>query len=126
MFLVGLLSWWYGDGLVNQYTLLERRTKRTASFFSISTLLKTLFYPYKQISAGIDDSSFVSTMRSLGDQLISRIIGSFVRTSTVVIGMIVLVMQFVLSVLGALLWIATPVIPIFSAIMFAIGWVPGW
>lgn len=126
MFLVGLFSWWYGRGWVSQWGRVVDRWMRTVHFFSIGQLLRTLFSPYRQISANIQGDSFAQEMRAFFDQLISRIIGSIVRGFTILFGLIVIYLQIVFEVIVMILWWFLPLLPVIGALLFALGWVPSW
>ena len=69
MLMFSLLSWWYSDGWKTFTGELLHGLRNTADFFSISSLFKTFFAPFRQISA---HEKFL-------DRLISRIVGSAVR-----------------------------------------------
>lgn len=64
--------------------------------------------------------------RAFTDQLISRIIGSFVRGSTIILGIVTIFLQAVYEIVIMLAWWVVPLLPIIGAVMFAIGWVPIW
>lgn len=126
MFMVGLISWWYGQGWVGQWGRVVRRWGRTVQFFSIGQLLGTLFSPYRQISAHGGGDSFPEAIRSFFDKLISRIIGSIVRTITILVGLAVISAQIVVETVVTMFWLLLPAVPVVCAIMFALGWVPSW
>ena len=125
--MVGLISWWYGRGWVGQWKLIAQRFTATLEFFSIGQLLGTLFSPFRQISAnGTSDGSIGSAFRAFIDQLISRIIGAFVRFFTVLIGLVVIALQAIYECIVMIAWWFVPVLPIIGFIMLAVGWVPTW
>lgn len=126
MFLVGLVSWWYGSGLVGQWQRMIGRFIRTFSFFSIGQLLATLFAPYRQIAASVGGDSFGQVIRGFFDQLVSRVIGAIVRFLTVIIGLIAIVFHGFVELLIVVAWVLLPLLPIAAALLFAIGWVPSW
>lgn len=127
MFLVGLISWWYGRGWMGQWKRIAGRFAATLEFFSIGQLLGTLFSPFRQISANtVSDGSPGSMLRAFGDQLISRIIGSIVRFGTIIFGVIVIVLQALYEVIIMIFWWFLPLLPIVGFILLAIGWVPSW
>jgi len=127
MFLVGLISWWYGYGWVQQWRSMVKRFHATLEFFSVGQLLSTLFAPFRQISAsGASDGSFGGALRAFGDKLISRTIGAIIRFFTIVIGVIVIVLQAVYEAIVMVAWWFVPLLPVVGAILFAIGWVPLW
>lgn len=122
MFLVGLFHWWYGNGLRDRFRTTGQRVRSIAEYFSIGQLLKTLFAPFRQISAGKASGSVGAQLRGIVDSLISRIIGGVVRFGTIVVGLIII--MFV-TVYESILLVCWPLVPVFifaSAVLAAIGW----
>jgi len=126
MFLVGILSWWYGSGFVRRIRIAKDRLKNIADFFSIRLLLKTLFAPYRQISADATGESLGDKMRAFFDRLLSRVIGSIVRTFMIILGLISITIQIVFDVAILVFWLIIPFMPAIGLIMMVIGWVPKW
>ena len=127
MFLVGLISWWYGRGWVGQWKRIAHRFALTLEFFSVGQLLSTLFAPFRQISAvSTGNGSIGSAFQDFIDQLISRIIGSFVRLGTVIFGLIVIILQALYELIIMIAWWFLPILPIAGFILLAIGWAPTW
>lgn len=121
------MTWWYGRGWVTRWGRVLGALESTLEFFSIGQLVNTLFSPFRQISAGgTNDESFGGILRNFADQLISRIIGFFVRFFTIIFGFIVISFQVVYELLVMVLWWFLPLLPVIGAILFAIGWVPEW
>ncbi len=126
MFLVGMISWWYGHGWKGQFGRVKDRLVATASFFSIGQLFKTLFSPFRQISADKVDGSIGVMIRAFFDQLLSRVIGSIVRTFTIIFGIIAIFFQTLYEFIIIVVWLFLPLFPVVGFILFAIGWVPKW
>ena len=126
MFLVGLLSWWYGEGFFARVQMIKNRIGDVLDFFSVFILIKTLFVPYKQISAGENFDKSESWIELLVDKLISRTIGFFARSSLIIIGLIAILFQFIFSVTLIIVWLFAPLAPVVCLIMYVIGWVPVW
>jgi len=126
MFLVGIISWWYGTGWKGQLRRIRDRLSVTAAYFSIGQLFSTLFSPFRQISASKVGGSISVQLHAFFDQTISRVIGAIVRLGTILAGIFVLTFQSVIEVIMLLMWLVLPVFPIAGLIMFAIGWVPTW
>lgn len=127
MFLVGLISWWYGRGWVGQLRRMMHRFGATLEFFSVGQLLGTLFSPYRQISASSSSNGSVGAeFRAFIDQLISRIIGAFVRFFTIVFGLVVIILQAAYELMIVIAWWFLPLLPVVGFILLAIGWVPKW
>ena len=127
MFLVGLISWWYGRGWVGQWKRMVMRFEATLAFFSVGQLFSTLFSPFRQISAAsAGDGSFPSVVRGFVDKLISRLIGAFVRSVTILAGLVVITLQAIYESLIIVFWWVVPLLPILGFVLLAIGWVPTW
>ncbi|CAN5367763.1 hypothetical protein BH10PAT4_BH10PAT4_3210 [soil metagenome] len=126
MFLVGILSWWYGDGWRKRAGIIGRRIARTNDYFSVGLLLTTLFAPFRQISAGSVDGSMSVQLRAFFDKLISRIIGAIVRTFMILFGLVLMVLQIILGAVVLSIWVFVPIFPVFGLLLFVIGWVPLW
>jgi hypothetical protein len=126
MFLVGIISWWYGSGWKGQLRRVRDRLAATASYFSIGQLLATLFSPFRQISAGGVKGSAAVRLRAFFDKTLSRVIGAIVRLFTILAGLIVMVFQSIFEVIILIIWLTLPVFPIIGLIVFVIGWAPVW
>ena len=86
MFLVGIFQWWYGTGWLRHVRRSYAGVLRTANTFSLSLLLKTLFSPFKQISAANVGGSPPVQFQAFLDKTFSRAVGAFIRTFTVLFG----------------------------------------
>ena len=126
MFLVGIISWWYGTGWKGQLRRIRDRLAATAGYFSIGQLFSTLFSPFRQISAGNAGGSISNQMRAFFDKTLSRVIGAIVRLFTIVAGIVTLTVQFIGELIVSIIWLTLPVFPIVGLIMFVIGWAPQW
>lgn len=126
MFLVGILSWWYGDGWRQRFSIVKSRLARTSDYFSISILLKTLFSPYRQISAGNVSGPIGVQLRASVDRLISRVVGMFVRLFVIIAGILSISLQAAIGIIVLSGWMFVPALPMIGLMMFAIGWVPLW
>lgn len=126
MFLGGILSWWYGGGLAMRLNKIKEHLAASIDFFSISSLLSTLFAPYKQISAqnSSSASNFAVQIRAFIDKTISRIIGAFARSFLVIFGLVTIFLQLIIEVVFVAIWIIMPVAPIIGALLMVIGWFP--
>lgn len=123
MFLVGLISWWYGRGWVEQWRRQGSVIVRTLEFFSVGQLLSTLFSPFRQISAGTYSSGGVrAAVGGFFDRLISRAIGSIIRLFTILIGVVVIMFQSLYSVVIMLVWWVVPVLPFIGLAAYLLGW----
>ena len=124
MFIVGLLGWWYGPGWQQAARRVIARLAGTADFFSIGLLLRTLFAPFRQISAGSVRGSLSVVLHAWLDKLISRLIGAMVRSAMIVTGVLILALQGLVGGLLIIGWLFVPLLPLVGGILAAIGWLP--
>jgi hypothetical protein len=121
---LGLLRWWYGEGLLKQLLASRESVSKMVDFFSITLLLKTLFSPFRQISAGQVRGPLGVQIRAWLDKLISRCVGATIRSLTIILGVFALGFSVIMQVLRLAGWIILPLMPIFGLILMLIGWVP--
>ncbi len=126
MFLAGIMSWWYGDGLRLRLAMIGGRIARTNDFFSIGLLASTLFSPYRQISAGKVSGPLPLQLRAFVDRLISRLIGAVVRAFMIVFGVVAIGLQVIGGTIVVFFWMLIPLFPVIGLLMTVIGWVPQW
>ena len=121
MVITSLLSWWYVEGWREQLTRIKWAFIRMADRFSIGLLIKTLFAPFRQISADEQDrGNNLATV--ITDKLVSRLIGCFMRTIMIIVGTITLILLAIVSAIRMLMWPLLPVLPIVGVIlMVAVG-----
>lgn len=126
MFLVGILTWWYGNGWRERVVMIGGRIASTNDYFSVGLLLSTLFSPFRQISSGSVDGPLISQLRGLVDKLISRVIGAIVRSFMIIFGLIVIIFQTIFGAIVLVFWAIIPLFPVLGLLMMVIGWVPTW
>jgi hypothetical protein len=124
MLVVSLLSWWYGAGWRDQTHLVSERLAAAADRYSISLLLRSLFSPFRQISAGSVSGSLDAKFRAGLDKLISRLIGAMVRTIIIIIGSMALLLGVIFGTLRLIVWPFLPLLPLVGLIMMMSGWMP--
>lgn len=124
MFIVGILGWWYGRGWGMRAQMLRDKLMSTFDYFSIDLLLRTLFSPYRQISAGKVRGALGVQMRAFADRLISRMIGGMIRLTMIVIGSVALVLYAIFGVILLVLWGVVPLLPLIGVVMVSAGWTP--
>lgn len=124
MVIVGIIGWWYGRGLRLQIERLLGRIMAVYDYFSIDLLLRTLFAPFRQISAGHVRGPLAVQLRALGDRLFSRLVGAVVRCIMIVVGTAACIVMLVVAVISMVAWLAAPVLPVIGLIISMTGWVP--
>ncbi len=124
MVIVGLLEWWYSAGFVARLRRLGDRLDRLMDYFSIGLLLRTLFAPFRQISAGQVQGPLPVQMRAWADRQFSRLVGATVRLIMIFAGSLVLGCAAVYALFAALVWLVVPLLPIAGMIVMMTGWAP--
>ena len=125
MFLVGLISWWYGRGWLEQGRRFGDMLSRTLEFFSVGQLAATLFAPFRQISVGVNHGQgLAAAFSAFLDKLVSRCIGAVVRTFTILFGVIFITVQALYGALVMVIWWVVPILPFIGLGLMLIGWVP--
>lgn len=102
-------SWHYSRAYFDLFRLWKNILGFVLHFFSIELLLKTLFSPWKRLGEdkkkGFNPGAFFS---SLAINTIMRIVGVFIRLSTISIGLITLFAVFFVGLVFILLWAFIP------------------
>jgi len=126
MFVVGLLGWWYTDGWKQRFTAARRHIERIYDYFSIDTLIMSLFSPFRQISAGQVGGSLSVKWQAFVDRTVSRCIGAVMRLLLVIVGCLALVGISLVGMISIVCWLCIPILPLAGIVMMAIGWTPTW
>ena len=121
MFLVGIFQWWYGDGLSAQIRRVVLGVLRTADYFSIGLLLRTLFNPFRQISAGQVDGPLPVKFQAFFDRSFSRMVGAVVRTIVLLFGLVVIFVRIIWALLNVLVWLMIPMMPLIGLALWQMG-----
>lgn len=124
MAIVGIFWWWYGAGWLAAVKHVIEKISGLYDYFSIDLLLKTLFSPFRQISAGRVDGPLNIVIRAFFDRLLSRVIGAIVRTIVVFIGLFSLAVAVILGLAYIISWALIPLIPFAGMSLMLAGWMP--
>ena len=124
MIIGALFSWWYGAGWSRLGKNTVGRIDGALAFFSVGLLLKTLFDPFRQISAGRVRGPIGAQFRAWGDRQFSRGVGFVVRTTMIAFGLLVVGMLALVGLLQIIVWPLIPLLPIIGLLLTAIGWTP--
>ncbi len=93
----------------------------TIDYFSMDLLIRTLFAPFRQISAGNVDGPLNVKLRAMVDKLFSRVIGAIVRTLLLFIGSVTILLQVIFVVVILIFWVIVPVLPIIGIVLSVVG-----
>ena len=124
MAIVGIFWWWYGAGWLSAVGRVIERVSGLYDYFSIDLLLRTLFSPFRQISAGQVDGPINIKLRAFFDRLLSRVIGAIVRTIVMLIGLLSLAIATILGLLYIISWSLLPLLPFVGVSLMLAGWIP--
>ncbi len=124
MVIVGLFSWWYGAGWERCIAVVKQGLLAVYDYFSLDLLLRTLFSPFRQISAGSVRGPLGVQLRAFVDNIISRTIGAAIRTVVLAIGILTLSLVAIVGLLRIALWPFVPVLPLVFLSFVVAGWVP--
>ena len=119
MLFFGFFQWWYGAGWLEKWRAVGLKLKSHLDYFSIGTLLKTLFAPWKQIISEPVGGRGHSAMQRLVDNAVSRFVGFGVRLFVLIAGLITVILSFLIDLTLAVVWPALPVVPIVLIVISA-------
>ena len=116
-----MLRWWYTVGWRERAKRVAIQLDGTIDYFSMDLLIKTLFAPYRQISASGVDGPLGVQLRGYIDKLFSRVIGAAIRLILLIIGAITILLQTLIGALILLGWSLVPLLPIVGFILSVKG-----
>ena len=123
MAITEMFLWWYSSGWKVFVGKLKTALSSITDFFSMGSLVRTLFKPYRQISAETtrDGASLDIKFHMFLDRLISRIVGFFSRLTLLLVGIIIIIFGGIISFILAILWPIIPLLPIVGIVLTAMG-----
>lgn len=122
MMVLAMLSWWYTAGWARLAKRVGSRINATLETFSVGLLLRTLFTPFRQISAGAARGNSLDVqLRAFGDRLFSRVFGAFVRSLFIIIGLLTALLTAVIGLVQLLVWPLLPCAPVIGVALMAAG-----
>lgn len=123
MIIPEILIWWYSTGWHTFLRKIGQNFSRITDFFSMSSLIRTLFKPFRQISAesaGIN-ASLDLKFHMFIDRLVSRFVGFFSRLFLLLTGTIIIVLGSIFGFVFLVLWPFLPLTPIAGIILTIMG-----
>jgi len=103
-------GWWLIDQPIYLWNLTVKISYHVLIYFSIPTLLRTLFAPWKRDVYVPVNASLDLVIKTIFDNLISRAVGFVVRFFTIIIGLLATIISFCLMVVILFFWLCLPVI----------------
>jgi hypothetical protein len=121
MFFVSVLQhyllWHYGYALVLYVRIYRNLAWFVMEFFSMSTLLRTLFSPFRRITEPPSRTFDIAAWSSaLVINTLSRILGACIRISLLLAGLVSLSLLTAVSLVGYAFWLVAPIVS-FAAII---------
>lgn len=123
MAITEMFLWWYSHGWQSFIAKAHNSLSSITDFFSMSSLVRTLFKPYRQISAetASGTSSLDVKFRMFIDRLISRCVGFVSRLILLLAGTFVIIIGGIVSIILIILWPIIPLLPIAGIILTIMG-----
>lgn len=123
MVIAEIFYWWYASGWNVFIKKIHGWFSGIIDFFSMGSLIRTLFKPYRQISAETagTDSSLDLKFHMFLDRLISRIVGFFTRLVLLIVGLFFIIVGGGLCLVLVVIWPLIPFLPIIGISLSIIG-----
>lgn len=109
-----IISWWYSAGWRTFIAHTRARLTNLADFFSMSSLVRTLFQPYRQIAA---TATTTSKSQAFLDRSVSRLIGFFARLVLLITGALAIAITSIISLIIIVFWPLAPIFPLIGLIL---------
>lgn len=120
MLTLELFTWWFGQGWLLVIKGAGQRLVRISNVFSVPTLLRTLFAPWRRIIT-YPGASIDAKLRALSDNMVSRLIGFTVRILVLITALLTIV---VMAGIGAMSIVVWPLVPILTLVLLIKGFMP--
>ena len=123
MAIAEMFLWWYSHGWGVFAGKIKNFFVSIADLFSMDSLVRTLFKPYRQISAETANanSSLDLKFHMFLDRLISRIVGFFSRLILLLVCIILMICGGICGLALIVVWPIIPFLPIVGIVLTVIG-----
>jgi len=108
------LFWHYGAAFRDMMVVWGNLFWFVLHFFSIPTLLRTLFSPWKRITEKYHKSGLEDFATTVLVNIMTRVIGAIIRVFVITFGILVLLGLFALMTAFLIAWILAPLITVGS------------
>lgn len=123
MAIAEMFFWWYASGWAVFIKKVKGWFEGILDFFSMDSLVRTLFKPFRQISAetaGVD-ASLEKKMQMLVDRAISRLVGFVSRLILLIVGVILIVIGGAVCLVLVIAWPVIPFLPVVGLMLTLSG-----
>jgi hypothetical protein len=117
MLISSFFIWWYGDGWKQVVKSIKIRTMSISASFSVNSLIRTWFAPWKRIISYTGDG-FDDKIRASLDNLFSRAVGFVVRSIVLLAALVTIIFVAVLSLIEIIVW---PLLPALVPVSIILG-----
>ena len=114
---VDYLLWHYGVAFRNMMLVWGNLFWFVLHFFSIPTLLRTLFSPWKRITEKYQKKGLEDFASAVLVNIMTRIVGAIIRIIVIVFGLAVLLLLFGVMLLFLIVWILAPLVTVGSVLI---------
>lgn len=112
------LRWWYSDGFIWIFNnSITYRAKKWVRYFSMPSLVKTLFAPFKQDVGRSNRSGLDALIQSLVNNSVSRIFGFLARSFLIIAGIVCISLVILSGLIMLVIWPIIPALPVVSIIL---------
>ena len=122
MAIAEMFFWWYAEGWRVFISRAKNWFGSVTDFFSMDSLIRTLFKPYRQISAATTSSGSLDLrFHMFLDRLISRCIGFVSRLILLLVGCLIMLFGGLFCFILIVLWPFLPFLPVAGLILGIMG-----
>lgn len=111
-----LFRWWYGRGWQLMFVMAGQRLQHLGEAFSVGSLLRTLFAPWRRIIS-YPGASLDAKLRAMLDNLVSRCIGLVVRVVVLLAAGVVAVVAALIGIIQIVVWPLIPAVVVAAIVM---------
>ncbi len=117
---ISFLTWWYGQGWIRIIKALPGRLQAITKLFSVSTLLKTMFAPWRR-TVSYPGRSLGEHFQAWGNNLVSRFVGFFVRIFVLLAAAVSAAIVVCFGLIALIVWPFMPFAAVFLLVKGIIG-----
>ncbi len=119
MLALAFFRWWYGRGWKDSFNNSLGLINQVAQSFSVETLLKTLFSPWRRIMS-MPGAGISGHIQAAIDNLVSRFVGFWVRIFVLLSALVLSLLALVVGVVYSVAW---PLLPPAAVVLIILGFI---
>lgn len=116
------IAWHYTQGVKDLFNIFKTFVWFVPSFFSVDTLLKTLFSPFQRLSenyrGGLDIEDFMSVLIV---NVVMRLVGFFARSVIIFFGIFTFLFTIIFGIFSIFVWLLLPALAVFLFVISVIA-----